>query len=263
MLPHLVNPSKWSADFLAASTASQLDQDCNSSYNPGPTDEPCTAEVTTAEFRVEYLQDEQGYRTPFVDHRGSRAALEAMFASLPQPLREGALHDIDLLAAFKSGDQRLHELLDGNRELTPAIVRAFVLGTPDAVEEEREVAARRGHCVVELEQEDGEEEGSRTDACSSGGSGGAERKRKAEDHFEEGSQEEQVLEEASEKKRLRGWFREELQLALSKTHEELQLALSKRDDALQLAFKQDAGTLRACRLHRAQAQRPMRGQCAP
>ena len=110
MLPHLVNPSKWSADFLAASTASQLDQDCNSSYNPGTTDEPCTAEVTAAEFRVEYLQDEQGYRTPFVDHRGSRAALEAMFASLPQPLPEGAVRAIGLLAAFKAGDQRLHEL---------------------------------------------------------------------------------------------------------------------------------------------------------
>ena len=118
--PHLANPRRWCADFLA-SAASQLDQGCNSSYTPGPTGEPCARA-----FRVEYLEDEQGNRTRFVEHSGSKAALQATFAALPLLLREGALRAVGLLAAFKAGDQRLHELLDANRELTPAVVRAFL-----------------------------------------------------------------------------------------------------------------------------------------
>ena len=153
LLPHLTNPRKWGATFLASDLghldqSDQLDQVCRSADTPGPT-EPCADLTTSAAFRVVYLHDEQGNLTPFVDHSGSQAALKAMLASLPQTLREGALRAIGLLAAFKAGDQRLQELLDGNRELTPEVVRRFVLGAPEAVAEAVEEAVEAVEAVAE------------------------------------------------------------------------------------------------------------------
>jgi hypothetical protein len=98
--------------------------------------------------------DDGGNATYYVNGAALQHCLGVLLGQLPGPLAKAAQLGIETLTRVLAGDQRLHALLDDQRDVTDDLVREFLLGEQGAAEER---AAAAAHGFVAQVCDDGEQ----------------------------------------------------------------------------------------------------------